>query len=592
MKSHSYTAVTVIARVFRVVLIILLLVVALAVYVMRMLDPLHYGIVALLVYIAYRNTKKLFHGVVAKKTMRTTVVATSRFTRTHKAIIAGVCCFGFLWYALHSVVPTDKDVFSSLSEEKQTEMVDDDVERAAVLMDMLVLSGNTVLENPSLKKQELTQEEGEKLRNDWENLILTSIETEKMTDRHRYFQQISMFSNKETHIKSFVIAYALYMKKFEIFHKIITEANKNPAAVKIFNQYSERLAVGGMYDDVTGRFFASNSLLRRNLGYAYFSLRLPKDSDAISPNYASLIEVSKASYGYLFQNSLSHVTDRSIVYKNTIDKTAFEAWLPIQKNIITDKVGNIHVGDRHDKFISIEQIQEMKKSLQPGDIILYRKNWYASNVGIPGFWTHAGLYTGTLEDMNLFFKDEIASRGYQSMNELLQKERPEVYPVLIEKDKKGYIPSVIESQTHGTLIQSVESSASVDYLGIVRSTLSKSEILEALLESFSHYNKPYDYAFDLDTKNEIYCSELVYDAYLATGKSKGIVFPKSMVSGRLMVPPSAIIEKFVNEHETQNSELKFVYFLDASETTKQAFVSDVKAFIGTLSRPKYSGLQE
>ncbi len=237
-------------------------------------------------------------------------------------------------------------------------------------------------------------------------------------------------------------------------------------------------------------------------------------------------------------------------------------------------------------------LKEMKKVMNPGDIMVYRKNWYASNLGIPGFWTHAGMYTGSLEDMDVFFKDSFPYRGHASMSMLLQSEYPKVYKVLSEKDMNGFIPSVIESQTHGTLIQSVESSASVDYVAVTRTNLSKQEILEALLTSFGHYGQPYDYAFDLDTKSEIYCSEPVYDAYFKTSKNKGVTFPKAVISGRLIVTPNAIVEKFVHELDSPSKETTFVYFLDASESTKKAFSADIKAFITTLNRPKYSTLQE
>jgi hypothetical protein len=60
----------------------------------------------------------------------------------------------------------------------------------------------------------------------------------------------------------------------------------------------------------------------------------------------------------------------------------------------------------------------------------------------------------------------------------------------------------------------------------------------------------------------------------------------------LIVTPNAIVEKFVHELDSPARETDFVYFLDASESTKKAFSADIKAFISTLNRPKYSTLQE
>ncbi len=573
------------------IIILLLLIVALAVYVIQLLAPLHYVLALGVLYVVYRRIKKVYRAYIPKKFETTTINVTKRFTRGHKVLISVLIVIAVLWYVIISVIPNDKQVFTGMPLAKQTEIVDEDVEVAAVLLDKLILSGDKLLTHPGLLKQELSSEEIATLKRDWETFYLATIETEQMTERHRYFPQISVVANKDTQVKSFVISYALYIKKFEIFHKVIAKASTNSAALKTFNEYSDVLQAGNLYDNVAARFFASNSFLRRNLGYLYYLVMAPS-RDTVSPNYASLLQVSKSSYNYIFKNMLSHVTLRGSVYKESFDRTAFETWLPIQKTVITDKIGNIHVGDRTQKFITVPQTVEMKKVMVPGDILVYRKNWYASNLGIPGFWTHAGLYTGTLNDMDTFFADVFPYKGYASMSTLLQGTQPEVYEVYAKVDKKGYVPSVVESQTNGTIIQSFESSGAVDYVAAVRTKLSKREIVDAILLSLTHFGQPYDYAFDLDTKQEIYCSELVYDAYLANSTSKGVTFPKTLSTGRLIVSPHAIVEKYVAEYGKDNAELSFVYFFDASEVTKNAFSANVTAFITTAKRPKYSTLQE
>lgn len=80
--------------------------------------------------------------------------------------------------------------------------------------------------------------------------------------------------------------------------------------------------------------------------------------------------------------------------------------------------------------------------------------------------------------------------------------------------------------------------------------------------------------------------------YKGNSKSKGVTFPKTLTSGRLIVAPNAIVEKYVAESGKDNAELAFVYFLDASEKTMTAFSAKSTAFMTTLSRPKYSTLQE
>jgi hypothetical protein len=45
-------------------------------------------------------------------------------------------------------------------------------------------------------------------------------------------------------------------------------------------------------------------------------------------------------------------------------------------------------------LISKAQAEELLGSMQPGDLVVARQNWFLSNVGLPGFWKHAELYVG------------------------------------------------------------------------------------------------------------------------------------------------------------------------------------------------------
>src|SRR5690606_18250827 len=65
-------------------------------------------------------------------------------------------------------------------------------------------------------------------------------------------------------------------------------------------------------------------------------------------------------------------------------------WYPAQKGV-AEWMGDTRVR-RIDWYLIDESLQnQLVGMLEPGDILMSRKNWYVSNVGLPGFWPHALL---------------------------------------------------------------------------------------------------------------------------------------------------------------------------------------------------------
>ena len=208
-----------------------------------------------------------------------------------------------------------------------------------------------------------------------------------------------------------------------------------------------------------------------------------------------------------------------------------------------------------------------ESQLQPGDILLERRNWYLSNAFLPGFWPHAALYVGRLDDLL----------------ELDIADDPTVQPFLeeyLETAADGRDHTVIESVSEGVIFNSLTESMHADYVAVLRPRLSHEEIGEAIVRAFRHHGKPYDFEFDFFTSDKLVCTELVYRAY------EGMLqFDLVRVMGRDTLPALELVRKYNRERGQPGQELDFVLFLDAEPSTGGARSASEDEFMASADRP-------
>ena len=491
-----------------------------------------------------------------------------------KLLLLGLFVGVFL-FIIASVLPSDQHPFEGMTNAEVTMYVDTSIDVAVLHLDRLKVTGSELLDSGLLQDRALSLDEHERLLMLWDTFLLAARDSEALTDVHRYFGQISYISLRDVHTKSFVISYGLYLQKFELFGRIITAVGNNERVIKALNEHSEIFGGKNSFYDVRERHVMKETFLRRNLGRAYaWFLEQTVDTRAFGEDFNALLRAGKESYSSLMSNPLMTARVVTDTYSDNVEGALFNNWFPIQKNV-ADAMGKVHVSFRKTPLITREQVLTMKEYLEPGDIFVERRNWHLSTVGIPGVWPHAALHLGIIED-----------------TALLSGKFPRFYEQYTTQDVSGYSYAVIEGQAPGIILQSLETSAMADYVGVVRPRIGKESKLLAVLRAIGNYGKPYDYNFDFETRDEIVCSELVYDAYLAGDGKDGLVLPLTLRSGRKMISPNDFVEKFYNEHGTEAQELDFVYFIDGNEALKKAFVADENAFLTTWTRSKFSSVLE
>jgi hypothetical protein len=281
-----------------------------------------------------------------------------------------------------------------------------------------------------------------------------------------------------------------------------------------------------------------------------------------------------------------------------IKDSSFRAFFPVQKGV-SEWMGDVRVRRPHQSLITAEQIKSLLPRLEPGDVLLERREWYLSNIGLPGFWPHAALFIGTPAQRRHYFqttdiKEWVRQQGIASgeFEALLKQRYPKAYAESLVNHEDNHQARVIEAVSEGVVFTSLEHSAEADSLAVLRPRLSKLDKAKAILQAFHYSGRPYDFNFDFLTDNELVCTELIYEAYEANGDKAGISLPVVKILGRLSTPANEIVKQFDKNYASQKQQFDLVYFLDGQEKARHALESDVTTFRQSWKRPKWHILMQ
>ena len=215
-----------------------------------------------------------------------------------------------------------------------------------------------------------------------------------------------------------------------------------------------------------------------------------------------------------------------------------------------------------------------------------------TNVGIPGFWTHAAIYIGTAEQRASFSaRPEVAvwlgQQGAASIDQLIEKSYPQVYERLLLPYQDGNMPAVIEALSPGVSLTSFEHSAACDSLAVLRPLLAPADRAAAVVRAMKYQGRPYDYAFDFLSDDALVCTELVVKAYLSDRTKQGLQLPLTKLMGHLVTPANAFAEQFDTSFDTVQQQFELISFLDGDERRRQADDKGGESFRSTWRRPKW-----
>ena len=287
---------------------------------------------------------------------------------------------------------------------------------------------------------------------------------------------------------------------------------------------------------------------------------------------------------------------QELTFKNAlamVRKTGFVAWFPVQKGV-AEVMGDTRVARPGTHLISANQIDSIGRRLLPGDLIVERHEWYLSNLGLPGFWTHVALFVGTADERRAFFDDPevrswVRAQGADDgdLETLLRQREPAAWARSSAPAGDGRPVRILEAISEGVSFTSLEYTAASDSIGVMRPNLTRTEKAEAIVRAFHFAGRPYDFNFDFQTDAALVCSELIFKAYEPGDGMRGLRLPIIEVMGRKVSTPNEIVRQFDVEAGAAGAQSAFVLFLDGYEKERRAVESTGEEFRASWRRPNW-----
>jgi hypothetical protein len=431
----------------------------------------------------------------------------------------------------------------------------------------------------------LRREEKEAAWNTWQRFLDYLLALDSIEKYHAGFHRLKGADRED----SFLIGYAAMLARYRAALEFIARADHNPELDKVLNEPVPEIGLpAGTYAKL--KFKHLNVAIATE--FAAHEVMLKTFSGDRQP---ALRQAIAADADYVWKTGRGK--GELLTAKNAlrvIQNGAQSAWLPIQAGV-SEWMGDTRVYRPGRFLIAPEQIQQFQPKLLPGDVLLERREWFLSNIGLPGFWSHAALYLGTAAERRAFFADVDVQSWVKQQGETggdlenwLQSRSPgAIDQYSLVPSEEGHPVRVIEAMSEGVVFTSLEHSAGCDSLAVLRPRLSKIDRAQALVRALHYAGRPYDFDFDFSTDARLVCTELVYKSYEPAAGMTGLKFPLVEMLGRMVTPANELVKQFNAQYGTVDQQYDLILFLDGQERKGRAVEATLADFRASWQRPKW-----
>ncbi|MEZ4434080.1 MAG: YiiX/YebB-like N1pC/P60 family cysteine hydrolase [bacterium] len=436
----------------------------------------------------------------------------------------------------------------------------------------------------------------------WTGFVDTALALDQIRAFHEdYFAFDLSRAERERHVQSFLLTFAAELALYEQTAAALALLDRNPDVVKLLElARRERGLVEGSVTWVRQELLGLTDLARVVAGRRYLGwLALAHGADGEmrrrgqGPLWARVAATFDrlAARGHVDLAATSVGADLAPLVRR-VKRTTF----PVQASVAAF-LGDYKYRHHGRHLITDAQLEAMRAALAPGDILLARKNWYLSNMGLPGFWPHALLYVGDAAELAAAFDADPEVTAWVERRtgraEPFTAYLARAYPEAWAARARAVDPLlVIEAISEG-VVQNTLPHAAGDYLAALRPRRLPGWVRARAIDfAFRSLGRPYDFDFDFATDRSLVCTELVWRAYRPRAGGPGIEIAPVTVAGRKTLPANEFARLFATERDAAERQLDLVYYLEGNESAGDAVRRDALGFAATAARSKWDFAQE
>lgn len=342
-----------------------------------------------------------------------------------------------------------------------------------------------------------------------------------------YRDHETRFTSPERRTKGFVIGYSAALHLYFFSSKLIATFLDEPIVIKKLNEDYHRSEIpANTYENVFKGVTNPKNIQDIAAAWEIYSREFKNPDSRLSqlaesdPAYKKLILNIQWAHeqGAKYRDD---ILERSALFSPKIRNALRHAEVTQVADGALGKAGSAFAAIRALTFTNVSrlkkpgtpplefapgQVATMKKTLQPGDVILTYSAGYMSNVFLPGVFKHGITYVGSPEDRR-------GAGLAEAPDELLPTKREAFTEALaLARLEDGTDADLIEAVAEGVVFNSLQRLAGtkINRMVALRPAITPEERTESLANLFVFLGDRYDFDFDFNDASALCCTELIY----------------------------------------------------------------------------------